>query len=101
MGRPKGSRNKATEVEEEHGVCEVVVIPEVSEQKEIEVISHEEERKETAKAVVLKPKLEPLGPGQKYFESPDGTILIGEADMPHMWYRAGNEGKGMFINPKR
>ena len=101
MGRPKGSRNKVTEVEEEHGICEVVVVPEVAEQKENEVINHEEEREETAKAVQVKPKLEPLGPGQKYFEAPDGTILIGEADMPHLWYRAGNEGKGMYINPKR
>lgn len=101
MGRPKGSRNKATEVEEEHGICEVVVIPEVSEQKEIEVISHEEERKETAKAVQVKPKLEPLGPGQKYFEAPSGEILIGEEDATHIWWRAGNGGKGMFINPKR
>jgi len=95
MGRPAGSKNKKTEVVEND------VIPQVSEQKEIEVISHEEERKETAKAVQVKPKLEPLGPGQKYFEAPDGTILIGEADMPHLWYRAGNEGKGMYINPKR
>ena len=100
MGRPKGSRNKSTEVEEEHGICEVVVVPEVVEQKEKEV-SHEEEREETAKAVQVKPKLEPLGPGQKYFEAPDGTVLIGEDSNPHMWYRAGNDGKGMWINPKR
>lgn len=100
MGRPKGSRNKATEVEEEHGICEVVVIPEVTEQKE-KGANHEEERKEAAKAVVLKPKLEPLGPGQKYFEAPSGEILIGEEDATHMWWRAGNGGKGMFINPKR
>ncbi|MBK8871869.1 MAG: hypothetical protein IPN19_12775 [Elusimicrobia bacterium] len=95
MGRPAGSKNKKTEVVED------VVIPEVSEQKESEVISHEEERKETAKAIVLKPKLEPLGPGQKYFESPDGVILIGEETSPSLWYRAGNGGKGMWINPKR
>jgi hypothetical protein len=95
MGRPAGSKNKKTEVVEND------VIPQVSEQKEIEVISHEEERQETAKAMLTKPKLEPLGPGQRYFEAPDGTVLIGEDTQPHIWYRAGNEGKRMFINPKR
>ena len=94
MGRPAGSKNKKTEVVEND------VIPQVSEQKENEV-SHEEKREEPAKAVQVKLKLEPLGPGQKYFEAPDGTILIGEADMPHLWYRAGNGGKGEWINPKR
>jgi hypothetical protein len=92
MGRPIGSKNKSKEAIE-------VVVP-VVEVKEA-VIVNEEKKEEPAKAVQVKPKLEPLGPGQKYFEAPDGTILIGEADMPHLWYRAGNEGKGMYINPKR
>lgn len=95
MGRPKGSRNKSTEVVEND------VISQVSEQKESEVISHEEKREETTKAVQVKPVLDALGPGQKYFEAPDGTILIGEEDATHMWWRAGNGGKGMYINPKR
>lgn len=94
MGRPLGSKNKPTEVVKDD------VIPEITEQKE-KGASHEEERKETAKAVVLKPELEPLGPGQKYFEAPSGEILIGEEDATHMWWRAGNGGKGMMINPKR
>lgn len=95
MGRPAGSKNKKTEVVEND------VIPQVSEQKEIEVISHEEERKEPAQSVQVKPKLEPLGPGQRYFEAPTGEILIGEDTNPHMWFRQGNGGKGMWINPKR
>ncbi len=95
MGRPKGSRNKSTEVVENDA------IPQVSEQKESEVI-HEEERKEgTKETLLVKPVLDPLGPGQKYFEAPSGEILIGEADATHMWWRAGNGGKGMWINPKR
>lgn len=95
MGRPKGSRNKSTEVVEND------VISQVSEQKESEVI-HEEKREErTEKTLLVKPVLDPLGPGQKYFEAPSGEILIGEADATHMWWRAGNGGKGMFINPKR
>lgn len=89
MGRPLGSRNKSKED---------VEIADVKEAKEV---FHEEEREKTAQTVQVKPKLEPLGPGQKYFEAPDGTILIGEADMPHLWYRAGNGGKGEWINPRR
>lgn len=48
-----------------------------------------------------KPKLEPLGAGQAYFEAPDGTVLIGEDSREQIWYRAGNNGKGMWINKKR
>lgn len=48
-----------------------------------------------------KPKLEPLGPGQKYFEAADGEILIGEADKSQLWYRKGNGGNGCWINPRR
>jgi hypothetical protein len=92
MGRPVGSKNKSKEA--------VEVVETVVEVKEA-VVVNEEKKEEPAKAVQVKPKLEPLGPGQKYFEAPDGTILIGEADMPHLRYRAGNGGKGMFINPKR
>jgi hypothetical protein len=92
MGRPVGSKNKSKE--------SVEVVGPVIETKEA-VVVNEEKKEEPAKAVQVKPKLEPLGPGQKYFEAPDGTILIGEADMPHLRYRAGNGGKGMFINPKR
>ncbi len=95
MGRPLGSKNKSTEVVKD------AVVTEITEQKE-KGSSHEEERKErTEKALLVKPKLEPLGPGQKYFEAPSGEILIGEEDATHMWWRAGNGGKGMFINPKR
>ena len=117
MGRPKGSKNKAMEelVEKFEGLVDEAAgtsgIPEmvgasITREDVVEVIKNagrknEEERKETAQAVLTKPKLEPLGPGQKYFEAPTGEILIGEADMPHLWFRAGNEGKGMFINPKR
>jgi hypothetical protein len=117
MGRPKGSKNKAMDglVEKFEGLVDEAAktpgIPEmlgvaITREDVVETIKnaggkHEEERKEAAKAVILKPKLEPLGPGQKYFEAPSGEILIGEEDANHMWWRAGNGGKGMFINPKR
>lgn len=95
MGRPKGSKNKTTEV------IESDAIPQVSEQTESEVVNNEEKRKETEKAVQVNNTLDALGPGQKYFEAPTGEILIGEEDASHMWWRGGNGGKGMWINPKR
>lgn len=45
--------------------------------------------------------LEPLGSGQAYFEAPDGTILVGDETREQIWYRAGNNGKGMWINKMR
>jgi len=48
-----------------------------------------------------KPKLEPLSVGQAYFEAPDGTVVIADATKDQTWYRAGNHGKGMWINKKR
>jgi len=46
-------------------------------------------------------KVEVLGPGQMYFEAPDGTLVVGEVGKQQLWYRKGNNGKGMWINPKR
>jgi len=92
MGRPVGSKNKSKE--------SVEVVGPVIETKEA-VVVNEEKKEEPAKAVQVKPKLEPLGPGQRYFEAPTGEILIGEDANPHMWFRQGNGGKGMWINPKR
>jgi hypothetical protein len=51
--------------------------------------------------IQIKEKVEPLQPGQKYFEAPDGTIIVGEADKSEIWYRKLNDGKGGWINPKR
>lgn len=53
-------------------------------------------------AAVEKPKpLAELPPTQRYFEAPDGTLIIGEADKQQIWYRGMNNGKGGWINPKR
>lgn len=60
-----------------------------------------ENGKEPAEVVPEVVALEPLGPGQKYFESPDGDIVIGEADKDRIWHRKLNNGKGGWINPKR
>lgn len=43
----------------------------------------------------------PLAPGMKFFEAPDGYIIVGEANRDHVPYRYGNNGKGMSINPRR
>jgi len=49
------------------------------------------------------PKIEfpPLQAGQKYFQAPDGTIVIGSKDVNEVWYRKGNNGKGCWVNPYR
>lgn len=98
MARPKGSKNKPKE--------EVVpeTVNENFKSQPAEVINanvreEKEEREEVLKAEA--PNVEPLGPGQKYFEAPDGTMLIGEATANQIWYRNGNGGKGMWVNPKR
>lgn len=43
----------------------------------------------------------PLSAGTKFFESPEGYIVVGDADKPHVWCRQANHGKGCFINPRR
>lgn len=98
MGRPKGSKNK----KQEEVVTETVT--ENFQSQPVEVINadvreEKEEREEVLKAAA--PTVEPLGPGQKYFEAPDGTMLIGEATANQIWYRNGNGGKGMWVNPRR
>lgn len=69
------------------------------------------ERKEEAKAPVLKeepkpqvaetPKLPTLAPGQRYFETPEGDIIVGEDGKDRIWSRRMNGGKGGWANPKR
>lgn len=66
-----------------------------SDVEEIEVPTLTQDPKPVAK------ELPPLGPGQAYFEAPDGTIIIGEDEKDHIWYRGLNGGKGGWINKKR
>lgn len=99
MGRPKGSVNK----KKEENLTETAVNSAIEIKTEVvtnaDVRKEEEKREEVLKQAA--PKLEPLGPGQAYFEAPDGTIVIGDDTKNEIWYRAGNNGKGMFINRKR
>lgn len=93
MGRPK---KIVKEVEVEVKKPGTVVEAKVSEPKPV-VKEKPDEAKETKKERVL----EPLQPGQKYFEAPDGTIIVGESDKQQVWYRQGDGGRGCYINPKR
>lgn len=83
---PRGIPNKKEEVEVK---------------EPIEVIRKAVEEKPEVKPEPVKPKLEPLAVGQAYFESPDGVVIIGDATKDQVWYRAGNNGKGLMINKKR
>jgi hypothetical protein len=44
---------------------------------------------------------QPLSPGQEFYEAPDGYIIVAETGRDHVWYRGGNDGKGMYINKRR
>ena len=43
----------------------------------------------------------PLPAGQKFFESPDGEIIVGEATNDQVWSRRMNKGHGGWVNPRR
>lgn len=97
MGRPLGSKNRWTK----SGDISDSTITEENEKVEVieNGLQREEEIKE--KEVILKSNVNKLGEGQAYFEAPDGSILIGDAVHDRLWYRAGNNGRGMWINKKR
>lgn len=44
---------------------------------------------------------EPVPSGLRLFEAPDGYVMYGEKDETQVWYRMGNGGRGMWINPHR
>lgn len=46
-------------------------------------------------------ELAPLPAGQKYFEAPDGHVIVGEADRGQVIDRRLNKGRGGWINPMR
>lgn len=43
----------------------------------------------------------PLAAGQAYYESPEGFIMIDDAERGRAWCRQANKGTGMWINPRR
>jgi hypothetical protein len=71
--------------------------------KEIKNETKKEEKESIKGTGILKaePKIDVLQPGQKYFESPEGDIVIGEETKSQVWYRKLNNGQGGWINPKR
>lgn len=72
---------------------------------------HEETKKEEKVTKnILKPKrpcgccdeqLAPAGPGQRYFEAPDGHVVLAENSLQQVFDRRLNNGKGGWINPLR
>jgi hypothetical protein len=42
-----------------------------------------------------------LPPTQIFFETPEGEIIIAEADRDRVWSRTMNNGKGGWCNPRR
>ncbi len=115
MGRPKGSKNKEKNEDEvisstdnnQHPLKTKFTSPVVDYNLTEEALIEnadgwKEEEKKSEMLTVEKPKgIEPLAPGQAYFEAPDGTIIIGEGDKDQVWYRGLNGGKGGWINRKR
>lgn len=99
MGRPKGSVNKKKETDLTETATNAAIEIKTEVVTNADVREEEEKREEVLKTAA--PKLEPLGPGQAYFESPCETIVIGDDTKNEIWYRAGNNGKGMFINKRR
>lgn len=71
----------------------------VSVQPEVKVVPSVK-REETKKEIV-ETVLEPLGPHQAYFESPEGEIITGDANKDQIWSRKTNGGKGGWINKRR
>lgn len=43
----------------------------------------------------------PLPANQRFFETPDGEILVGELDKTQAWSHRMNGGKGGWANPRR
>lgn len=44
---------------------------------------------------------QPIQPGQRLFETPEGEILVGQDDKTQMWSKRMNNGKGGWANPRR
>jgi hypothetical protein len=44
---------------------------------------------------------QPLPPGTRFFETPDGEIIVGDAEKSHVWSRRMNGGRGGWVNPRR
>lgn len=112
MGRPQGSKNKRKPGRPRKEVPSIetsnVSITEEQNDQTIndnesntEEIPDEKEEEIQEEKPLLKNQVNALGTGEKYFEAPDGTILVGSANADRLWYRAGNHGRGMWINPKR
>lgn len=83
--------------------------PELKETQTVQAPAPVEVEKPVSKGTVYPPEIEksrevlkhPLAPGQAFFEAPDGFVVVGEESKDRAFYRAGNNGKGLWINRMR
>lgn len=125
MGRPVGSKNKPRQVDEQEisanandieglveagsqSVVEVTIKEDVKVTKEpvaVVEIKKDVPKTKTPKEIAIEESRKALNfpppPGQKFFEAPDGFVILAEDTKTHVLYRAGNDGQGMIINPMR
>lgn len=101
----RGTRKKHTQVEvaesnQESKAGDVVLPPEELkpniEQPAIELSPIDKRIAESRKLLEV-----PLDPGQQYFESPEGEIIVGEKGKDRVWCRSMSKGKGGWANPRR
>lgn len=125
MGRPVGSKNKPRDVDEQEtstnetkieGLVEngSQIVQEVKkdvptksleESKDVQKEKEGTPKNKTPREIAIEESRKalnfPAPPGQKFFEAPDGFVILAEDTKTHVLYRAGNDGQGMIINPKR
>lgn len=102
---PKGWRKNGVTPAEEVVKGQEVVEP-------VEEVKAEPESKSVEMAKELSAELTPiqvsrksleqvLAEGQAFFEAPDGYIVVGDSTADRVFYRAGNNGRGIWINRRR
>lgn len=110
-GRPKKVQEEVInhgkekeEVEQTQGDVLTPPVPEHVPEEKPEPVRFREKSEQTDEARIESSRKsldEPLGPDQKYFESPEGEIFVGPADKDQIWSRHMNHGHGGWVNPRR
>lgn len=80
-------------------VMDMEVVPSAKEEKVEEKQSSVVLKKRACGCCEVNPVKLPIG--QRYFEAPDGHLIVGEEDRQQVTDRRLNNGKGGWINPMR
>ena len=99
MGRPKKNAEAAVlekPKEQEKPAPKPAELPPVEAKAAPAPVSEHQARINESRKVLAVPP----SPGQKYFEAPDGMVLVGESTKDHMNYRLPS-GEVQKINPYR